>query len=207
MGRYKNCSRKGHIRYTYCCRIRKASKGMSGCTLKSIGEQELFDIILKSIRIQIAATIEQENLLRRLKAQPEYQKTKRKLESSLAEIQTAISKNMARRAALFESYNDNVVSDEEYLYMKQRYDVQAAELLSRQEQLLAEQVVYAKTLSPENEWIKACRKYDGVKQLSRAMVLELIHHITIEGRNDVHITWNFKDEYQTLISYTEGVQV
>ena len=39
------------------------------------------------------------------------------------------------------------------------------------------------------------------------MVLELIHHITIEGRNDVHITWNFKDEYQTLISYTEGVQV
>lgn len=207
MGRYKNCSRKGHIRYTYCCRIRKASKGMSGCTLKSIGEQELFDIILKSIRIQIAATIEQENLLRRLKAQPEYQKTKRKLESSLAEIQTAISKNMARHAALFESYNDNVVSDEEYLYMKQRYDVQAAELLSRQEQLLAEQVVYAKTLSPENEWIKACRKYDGVKQLSRAMVLELIHHITIEGRNDVHITWNFKDEYQTLISYTEGVQV
>ena len=68
-------------------------------------------------------------------------------------------------------------------------------------------MVYAKTLSPENEWIKAFRKYDGVEQLSRAMVLELIDHITIEGRNDVHITWNFKDEYQTLISYTEGVQV
>ena len=161
---------QGHIRYTYCCRIRKASKGMSGCTLKSIGEQELFDIILKSIRIQIAATIEQENLLRRLKHSRNTKRQSGNWKVPMAEIQTAISKNMARRAALFESYNDNVVSDEEYLYMKQRYDVQAAELLSRQEQLLAEQVVYAKTLSPENEWIKACRKYDGVKQLSRAMV-------------------------------------
>lgn len=207
MGRYKNCSRKGHIRYTYCCRIRKASKGMSGCTLKSIGEQELFDIILKIIRIQIAAAIEQENFLSRLKTQPEYQKLKRELESSLAEIQTAISKNTARRAALFESYNDKVVTDEEYSYMKQRYDVQAAELLSRQEQLFAEQEVYAKTLSSENAWIKAFRKYNGVEQLTRAMVLELIHHITIEGRDDVHIIWNFKDEFQTLISYTEGVQV
>lgn len=206
MGRYKNCSRKGHIRYTYCCRVRKASKGTSGCTLKSIGEQELFNLILKSIRVQISAAVEQENLLKRLTIQPEYQKSRQKLEASLAEVQTAISKNKARRSTLFESYNDKLISDEEYLYLKQRYDVQAEELLSRQKKLLEEQLVYAKTLSPENAWIKAFRKYDGVQQLTRAMALELIHRIIIEGRDDVHIIWNFKDEYQTLISYTEGVQ-
>lgn len=207
MGRYKNCSRKGHIRYTYCCRIRKASKGMSGCTLKSIGEQELFDIILKSIRVQIAAVVEQEVLLKRLKAQPEYERSKQKLENALAEIQAEITQNTARRSNLFERYHDQLVSNKKYLYLKQQYDVQRLELLSRQKQLLAEQLVYARTLSPENAWIKAFRKYDGVEQLTRAMVLELIHHITIEGRTDVHIVWNFKDEYQTLINYTGGMQI
>lgn len=202
MGRYKNCSRKGHIRYTYCCRVRKASKGMSGCTLKSIGEQELFDIILKSVRVQIAATIEQAEFLKKLKSQPEYQGAKQKLEASLHEIQTAISKNIARRSTLFESYNDKLISDEEYLFLKQKYDTQAAELLSRQEQLLASQLLHTKTLSSENAWIKAFQKYDGVEHLTRNMALELIHHITVEGRNDVHIVWNFRDEYEALVRYT-----
>lgn len=202
MGRYKNCSLKGHIRYTYCCRVRKSSKGMSGCTLKSIGEQELFDIILKSVRVQIAATIEQEELLKRLKSQPEYQSSRKKLDTSLGEVQTAISKNTARRSTLFESYSDKLISDEEYLYLKQKYDTQAAELLSRQEELLASQLLLTKTLSPENAWIKAFRKYDGVEYLTRDMALELIHHITVEGRNDVHIVWNFRDEYEALVRYT-----
>ena len=206
MGRYKNCSPKGHIRYTYCCRVRKASKGMSGCTLKSIGEQELFDIILKSVRVQIAATVEQENLLNRLMQQQEYQTEKQKLDISLNEVQIAISKNTARRTSLFESYNDKLINNEEYLYLKQQYDVQAAELLSRQKQLLSRQLVYSKTLTPENPWIKAFRKYDGVEQITRPMVQELIHHIIIEGRCDVHIVWNFRDEYEALIRYTAGVR-
>lgn len=206
MGRYKNCSKKGHIRYTYGCRIRKNSKGMSGCTLKSIGEQELFDIILKSINAQIAATMEQKNLLKRLKELPAYQMEQKKLAASLNEVQNALSKNMVRRSTLFESYNDKIISDEEYLYLKQQYDTQAAELLTHQEQLLACQRIHTNTLSPENAWIKTFQKYNGMKCLTRDMALELIHHITIEGRNDVHIIWNFSDEYQTLIQYTAGVR-
>lgn len=198
MARCKSCSEKGHIRYTYGCRTRKASKGMSGCTLKNIGEGELFDIIQTSVNILIAATVECESILDQLKVGPKAQAESLKLETSLGEVQKAILKNTEERSRLFERYCDKIIGDEEYLYLKQQYDAQASELRSLQEQLWASRPDSGEASGPESSCAPTFSNDSEVNALTRNMVLELICHITVSGRNDILITWNFKDRYQSL---------
>lgn len=204
MARDKYSTRNGEIHYSFYCNNRKASKGLSGCTKKRIREQALFDIILKSIRVQIATTIEQEKRIEKLKIQPEFQVEIERLKEFLTKIEADIGRNLSKHSMLFENYSDKTITSEEYQYIKKQYDEQLVQLQVTKGQLLEQQMLYSKTLSRKNSWIEAFRKYDDANYLSRDMVKELIHHITIEGYSDVHIFWNFKDEYDALVNYMLG---
>lgn len=171
---------------------------------KWIKEQALFDIILKSIRVQIATTIEQEKRIEKLKIQPEFQIEMERLKEFLTKIEADIGRNLSKHSMLFENYSDKTITSEEYQYIKKQYDEQLVQLQVTKGQLLEQQMLYSKTLSRKNTWIEAFCKYDGANYLSRDMVKELIHHITIEGYSDVHIFWNFKDEYDALVNYMLG---
>lgn len=206
MIRFKNASNKGTIRYTFICRNYKENLNSTGCTNKSIGEPELLTTISAGIHAQIETTLEMETLLEKLNAQSEYHRQKKNIEKALRNAQAEISQNAARRASLFESYSDNLLTEEDYRFMKQQYDTQAVQLSQKLEQLQIQQNLHQKTLSPQNEWIQAFQKHKDTKILTREILLELIHHITISDYNKVEITWNFGKEFQTLAHYTEGVR-
>lgn len=186
--------------------IIKENLNSTGCTNKSIGEPELLTTISAGIHAQIETTLEMETLLEKLNAQSEYQRQKKNIEKALRNAQAEISQNAARHASLFESYSDNLLTEEDYRFMKQQYDTQAVQLSQKLEQLQIQQNLHQKTLSPQNEWIQAFQKHKDTKILTREILLELIHHITISDYNKVEITWNFGKEFQTLAHYTEGVR-
>lgn len=206
MMRNKNRSQKGTVRYTFVCRTRRDNIESTSCTLKSIGEPELIAAILKGIQTQIELTIQHDQFLKKLKALPDFRQDEKELEKELQSIQVAVAQNTGRLSSAFEGYNDKLLSHEDYLDMKQKYTVEAERLLVRQSQLLGQQAIYRKTLSPQNTWIRTFQKYKGIKTLTREIVLELIHHITISDYNKYEITWNFKDEFQTLCGYTDVVK-
>lgn len=205
MMRVKNVSKKGTARYKFTCRNHKENLNSTGCANKCIGESELMLTILTGMRAQVATTIEIETLLEKRKRQPDYQKQQKDMEDALRNVQTQLSKNTARRANLFESYSDNLLTGADYQFMKQQYDTQVAQLNQKLKQLKDQQNLHKKVLSPQNEWIQAFQRHENTKVLTREILLELIHHITISDYNKVEITWNFGEEFQTLLHYTEGM--
>lgn len=133
------------------------------CPLKTIDEPELTAYILDGIQAQIELTIEQDKFLKKLKALPDFRQEVKEVEQELQNIQVALAKNTERRSFAFESYNDKLLTHEEYLEKKQEYTENANRLLERQALLLSQQAICKKTLSPKNTWIQSFKKYKGIK--------------------------------------------
>lgn len=205
MTRNKNRSKKGTVRYTFVCRTRRDTIESTGCTLKSIGEPELMHTILVRLQNEIDMTVEQERLIEKLKACPGYQSEQKELETALQKAQAECSKNTMLRSGLFEHYNDKLITEDEYWDYKQKFDEDAKRLDEELARLHKLQAVHSKTISPQNVWMRTFRKHMKIETLTREIVVELIQRINISDYNKVTIVWNFKDEYQTLKSYTDEV--
>ncbi len=116
-----------------------------------------------------------------------------------------IGRNASYRAALFESFSDHTLTEQEYVSLKQEYDRKAAAYQRELEELEKEEAAYSKSMSPQNRWIKALKKYQTENTVTREMAAMLIDHIKVTGYNEIEIVWNFKDEFARLEERAVGI--
>lgn len=202
MIRHKSVSPMGTARYAFICRVYAQNLDGQGCTIKSIGEPELAECVRQALRVQVGLAVELEGMLRQLQAQPEFNARRRRLADSINQVQQRIKRNTTLRGSLFESYSDHILTEAEYLFMKAQYEKEAEELKGELARLQEEERLNVHTLSPQNEWITALKKYQGEKAVTREMALELIKCIRVSGYNEIEIVWNFQDEFARLVRET-----
>ena len=106
------------------------------------------------------------------------------------------------KAALFESYADNLLTEDEYVYSKGRYSKQIDEAKEKLERLQEESVMQSETLTPQNRWLQAFRQFSDHAELSHDMVQTLISSVVVVAPNEYDFVWNFKGDYEALADYT-----
>lgn len=198
MRRYKNVFRTGTLRYTFICRVYAENLSSQGCTKKCVGEPELKEAVFHALRIEIEAALKLEDLLKRTQKKSGFRKKQEALAERIRVLKQDIGRNTAYRSALFESFSDHTLTEQEYLSLKQEYDRKADSYLKELEELKKEEQTLSETLSPQNQWIKALKKWQTEETVTREMAVELIHHIKVTGYNEIEIVWNFKDELTRL---------
>lgn len=203
MVRYKSVSPAGAVRYTFICRVYAENLSGQGCSKKCIGEPELFQAVFKEFQAQLVKAGELANLLKRLQGRTDFQAKKNELAEQIKKLQQEIMRNTSYREGLFEEYTAQTLTEQEYLSYKQKYDQRAADYGTKLARLQREEELLSKTLTPQNEWLTALKKYRQEKVITRKMVQELIHHIKVTGYNEIEIVWNFKDEFQRLFQDTK----
>lgn len=204
MIRYKGASAAGTIRYTFLCNQYEHNLGLSSCSKKCLGEPELIEAILSSLKIQVDLTFSLEEKLKQLKGTDEYKAQLKNIKIDLAKVEKLIAKNLLLCSALFENYTDGTIDLAEYNRLKSDYLKHAEELEEQKKSLLKSQALDKKLLSPQNEWIKAFRKQKNTKILNRAFIELMIDKIIVSGYNDVEIVWKFADEYVLLLDFVGG---
>lgn len=206
MVRYKSVSPAGTARYTFICRVYAENLSGQGCSLKSVGEPELIQAVFNELQVRLGDAGRLEKLLQRLQGKTAFQAKQKALAVQIKELQQEIARNTSRREGLFEDYTAHILTEQEYLSYKQKYDQKAAEYGAKLAQLQQEETILHKTLTPQNAWITALKKYQKDKVITRKMVVELIHHIKVTGYNEIEIVWNFQDEFKRLLQDAEGVE-
>ena len=116
-----------------------------------------------------------------------------------------IGRNAAYRAALFESFSDHTLTEQEYVSLKQEYDRNAEAYGKELEELEQEEKIYSKTITPQNQWITALKKYQAKETVTRELLVELVDHIKVTGYNEIEIVWNFRDELAMLEEKAVGI--
>jgi hypothetical protein len=201
MMRYKSVSKYGSVSYTYICPVRTQNLDMT-CTNKCVRENDLLELVFQEISKKIEQSTELDKFVERLNKRSG--QSKETLNTKIADIQRKIGNLSELKATLYESYVDKLLSETEYVEMKVKYDTDADRFKSQLENLQTESLMHDQTLTPQNKWLTAIRKFKNECIVSREMAVALIHKIVVSGYNSTEIIWNFKDELTAIEEYTKA---
>jgi len=196
--------KKGTAKSTrFICPMEYRSLG-TGCKVKSISESDIVDSTLSSVRVQVETAADLTAVIERLSNAKGMKNRKQDLAKQMSALQSEIKRLTNLKAALFESYADNLLSEDEYIYSKGRYSKQIDEAKARLEQMQEESVMQSETLTPQNKWLQAFKRFTDQSELSHDMVRTLIKRIVVVAPNEYDFVWNFKNDYEALAEHIKA---
>lgn len=191
----KSCKDK----YRYVCDIHEKT---GQCSRKFLPEQELFEMLGCLIRRQIGAACQVKEWLHSRK-QEEARELLR-FEQTFRETEDKRSRLVQKMAALYQDWKEGILDQDEYFYMKKRYEEELTGCEGEREELMGRKQEYIMAYTSENPALKAVSEipYDFV--LSRELVDRLIEKIEIYEGNRVRVSFKFQDEMQRLLRAKEA---
>jgi DNA invertase Pin-like site-specific DNA recombinase len=202
--RYKDATATS-VRYYQQCRVYNENLS-HGCIKKSTREEVLEAAIFSVIRSQIDLAVDMKKLLIRFNESSAYQKHIRNLQRNIQTLQQKIKRITTLKNTLFESFDNGILSEEDFLYMKERYNGENAGLKEELQQLTQELTKYTEELTAKNKWITAFERYAKEQILTREMMLELVSRVWVWADNRFEVVLNFKDEFQFIIGNVKGAE-
>ena len=191
----KSCKDK----YRYVCDMHEKT---GQCSRKFLPEQELFEMLGCLIRRQIEAACQVKEWLHSRK-QEEARELSRS-QQTLRETEDKRNRLVQKIAALYQDWKEGILDQDEYLYMKKRYEEELTGCEGEREELMGRKQEYIMAYTSENPALKAVSEipYDFV--LSRELVDRLIEKIEIYEGNRVRVSFKFQDEMQRLLRAKEA---
>ena len=186
--------------YTFICSVRY--KSLTDCVAKNVSEAYLHDAALLSIQMQVAAAVDLTAMVERLNKASAKGKSKNSIAKDMSKLQNDLKRLTNLKAALYESYADNLLTEDEYIYSKDRYTKQIDKVRARLEGLQDESVMKSETLTPQNKWLQAIMRFKDQGELTHEMVNTLISRVIVRSNTDFEFIWNFKSDKQALCIYT-----
>lgn len=191
----KSCKDK----YRYVCDIHEKT---GQCSRKFLPEQELFEMLGCLIRRQIEAACQVKEWLHSRKR--EEARELLRFEQTFRETEDKRSRLVQKMAVLYQDWKEGILDQDEYLYMKKRYEEELTGCKGEREELMGRKQEYIMAYTSENPALKAVSEipYDFV--LSRELVDRLIEKIEIYEGNRVRVSFKFQDEMQRLLRAKEA---
>lgn len=199
--RYKNVSHEKKLWYTFICPTH--ANDIGSCPLKNIREDALFPMLLQAIQTQIALAADMEAIVRRLNGSPKYKKQTATLQGRLDAAKRALKRCNGLYDSLYQSYGDQLMTEQEYMTLKRRYKAEAEEAERLIETVTRRQVAEA-AHTPENPFLTAFGSFRDADALTREMAQALIQRVYVDGDSNIEIVFRYRDEYKELCTYLEG---
>ena len=201
MNKKTNKHSYGTYHYYRCSTYRKMSK--TACTNHTIRIDKLENAVLVSLQQMIRVAIDADVMVRALSNNPKRKSASESKKKALDEQNTLLQKNQHILDKLFPSYAEELISKEEFIRNKQKYEAEHEEIKARIASLEQEIAEFESGVGEENPFLTAFKKYGTIDCLTREMVVELIDCIEVSEGGNIHIKFKFRDEYSKIQEYLE----
>lgn len=199
--RYKNVSHNKKLWYTFICQTHSNDK--TSCPKKNMREDALIPMLMQAIKTQIALAADMDELVRRVNTSPKSKKRTADLQGRLDAAKKALKRYNNLYDSLYQNYVDKLMTEQEYVTLKNRYKAEAEEAERLIETLTRQQTEESKH-TPENRFLTAFGKFKGEDTLTKEMAQALIERVYIDGNSNIEIIFRYRDEYKALYTYLEG---
>ena len=187
----------GDIKYHYYyCPTTKRRGCADGVNLK---ETLLHDCVLDILKAQISNVTSVDSILAGSDG-------KRAAEAQAAHYKTQISDNERQlekifkvKATLYENMISGVISQDDYKLLKEKYirdEVRIRDAISCLNQK------HDDILAGKGErllWMEHFKRFEGITELDRRMVINLIQNIRVISKTELKITFNYQFEYEKAL--------
>lgn len=193
--RYKNVSHGKKLWYTFICPTH--ANDPRACPLKNIREDELLQVVQEAVSKQIALAVDMEQLAVAVSNTPANRKLAATVQEQLEQETKALRRCESLRDSLYQSYVEKLMTEREYVSMKERY---AAEAVAHNEKIteLKHQIEDAKKYSSENKYLASFSIFRNASVLSRDVLTALIERIELGANNQISIRFRYRDEFDIL---------
>lgn len=191
--------------YNYKC-PENIELGDSACPKKNIRADELDEAVLQTLRKQMEVFMDTQKVLQRLLAL-EREKAKRAAPSNrLQELKSEIEKRRSLSTALYTDYKDGLLTQDEYLYAKKKYQEELTLLEHELAELQGVQSKAAEVSFGQRHWQQLVDQYMGAEKLSGEMVKAMIKEIRLYADNSISVEFRYMNEFEELLRECERLR-
>lgn len=201
MNKKTNAHSYGTYHYYRCATARKMKK--SACGNHTIRIDKLEEAVLTVIQNMVDVAIEMDEILKKINSSSERKKESSHLKKAI-ETQTVEREKCKRMMIdLYPDWKNGLISQEEYLILKQNL-ADKIETLDKMIENLAETArSYEEGVNGENEFIAHFKKHGKIKCLTRNLLIELIDEILVHEDKSITVKFKFEDPYKEAMKYIE----
>jgi hypothetical protein len=205
----RTSNQNGKKYYYYHCSTYKNS---GGCSSHIISCKKVEAAVLRAIQNQIELLDKIGPILEMIQEYPNDLICIRTIDKQLEKLQQEIEYYGVLKARLYKDMVDGVIEKKEYPELNKRFDLsrEATEktynaLIEKKESILSGKI-------KSQPWINEIKKYRGVTNLTRPIVVALLDKVEIINSKEIHVKFLFEDEINEMVQYSmqqtgEGVAI
>ena len=195
--RYRNKSEKNYAAKYYCPNREYYRCSSTHC----IRENKLAEIVGSLLADHISMFADMQAAIEKIKNTGYITDRQRAMDKEINDIIARLQKRQRNREMLYEDYADGILSAEDYIYHKQKYDDECRELSSRLNTLEGSRRKLNTTLSLDNRWLKNIKALIKAKAVTREIADAFVKSITVYDDNGIRVEVKLKyaDELETLV--------
>lgn len=127
--------------------------------------------------------------------------------AQVTENEKQLALALEAKARLYESMVQGVITKDEFVSWKSKFTAQAEQLQAANRVLQDKISDVLENRSERNRWIHHFTKFSELEELDRRAVVQLIQTITVLGKDELKIKFNYEDEYEKAMEILEQSQL
>jgi len=181
--------------YHVCSNFKNNKK----CTSHSLSEAALYEAVLSLINNHIKMCVSISDILQKIDGLPLQRFDIQRIQKQIDCRQTELEKIARRKTKLYEDYTDGLISKDDFLEIKKSFTAQKEQSAKALECLTRELEEAVSVDDKKSEWVEHFQKYHDIPALTRAIVVDLIDHITVFEGNRVKIVFRYQNEFDAIL--------
>ena len=200
---YSNKGNKDY--YNYKC-PQYIELGAQACSSKNIKAEKLDLAVLETIRKQMDIFLELQTLLRKLLPLEKARLSKEDAAQRKQRISAELEKRRKQEAFLYSDFRDGLISQDEYLFAKNKYQTDTAALEQELYEIQYMEKRTADVIIGEKKWTELIDRYYHAETLTAEMVSAMIKEIRLHDDLSITIEFLYEDEFKALHAECETVR-
>ncbi len=157
------------------------------------------EILWDMLKQEIALAGNMEKLAREYDRSQKAAGMEASLRRETVDAQQALDRARRLHDSLYQSYVDRLVTEQEYLSMKQQYRADMEQARIRLDEIKKRKEDLQRKMA-NNPWLAACGSFQGETALTEEMVHALVDRVEVGAENRLSIALKYRDECQSLVT-------
>lgn len=188
---------KGREYFYYYCPAGK-KQGCSGAGM--LREQDLIQCALESIKGHIAGIASLESVLAVSDGRKAAQALARQLGHQIEDNERQLTKISNFKSSLYENMVSGLLSKDDYKTLKAKYTADETRLRDAISELEIERNNALDGKAERLRWMEHFRKFQGLEELDRRTMVNLVRSIRVLSKTELDITFNYQAEYEQALT-------
>ena len=182
--------------YYYCPTTKKR-----GCNKAvNLKESELSECILESVKAHIANVASLDSIIASSDGQRVANALLKQHDTQIAENERQLDEIKGFKSTLYENMVSGVISKDDYRTLKAKYVADENRMRGAIEALRQETENVLAGKAERLSWTEHFKRFDGMTEIDRRIVVSLIQSIRIMSKTELEITFNYQSEYEKAVA-------